>query len=358
MKKSLFALTLCAMLLLIFACKKDKSGPATADFDVPGGQLYANCSVEFINASSGATTYLWDFGDGNASNEADPIHAYDTPGTYTITLTVSDEDTEDTATQTVQVGESTKFKKQFTLPVPATRNMQVMNASNGGYVGIASGLKGGRDGFMDVVIFKTDANGNFQWEISLEGFGSFISPGLTPTSDGGYLVSGRTEPIMYTDASALVIKIDANGILHWEGLFDDFFRIDATDMSDMVIGRNDGFHLLTFGANGNIQSDTYLGSSDFYISDIISTSDGGYILAGSKEVGTDNRDAYSTKVDKNGNLQWEKTFGGSGWDTFGSVTIASDGGFVNGKKLLGMLLFLPFSAHSILLFLHLMAAIC
>lgn len=32
--------------------------------------------------------YLWDFGDGNSSTAAEPTHVWDTPGTYTVQLTV------------------------------------------------------------------------------------------------------------------------------------------------------------------------------------------------------------------------------------------------------------------------------
>lgn len=36
-------------------------------------------------------TYWWDFWDGNTSNEQNPTHRYDEPGTYTVTFTVTDE---------------------------------------------------------------------------------------------------------------------------------------------------------------------------------------------------------------------------------------------------------------------------
>jgi PKD repeat protein len=36
--------------------------------------------------------YLWDFGDGRTSTEKNPVHVYRMPGTYTVTLTVWDED--------------------------------------------------------------------------------------------------------------------------------------------------------------------------------------------------------------------------------------------------------------------------
>lgn len=46
-------------------------------------------SVNFTNGSSDATTYSWDFGDGNSSTAASPQHTYAAPGQYTVTLTAT-----------------------------------------------------------------------------------------------------------------------------------------------------------------------------------------------------------------------------------------------------------------------------
>lgn len=43
-------------------------------------------SVEFVNLSSGALTYLWNFGDGVTSGENSPVHMYAEPGEYTVSL--------------------------------------------------------------------------------------------------------------------------------------------------------------------------------------------------------------------------------------------------------------------------------
>ncbi|MEM7574648.1 MAG: PKD domain-containing protein [Bacteroidota bacterium] len=43
-------------------------------------------TVAFTNTSTVGFGYEWDFGDGNSSNESDPIHIYDMPGTYQVTL--------------------------------------------------------------------------------------------------------------------------------------------------------------------------------------------------------------------------------------------------------------------------------
>ena len=44
-------------------------------------------TVEFINYSAGATTYLWEFGDGNSSVLMNPVNTYAATGTYTACLT-------------------------------------------------------------------------------------------------------------------------------------------------------------------------------------------------------------------------------------------------------------------------------
>jgi PKD repeat protein len=47
--------------------------------------------VSFANESSGATDYLWDFGDGDISNLENPKHLYSDPGVYTVTLIASND---------------------------------------------------------------------------------------------------------------------------------------------------------------------------------------------------------------------------------------------------------------------------
>ncbi|MBI1800112.1 MAG: PKD domain-containing protein [Chloroflexi bacterium] len=47
-------------------------------------------TVTFSNLSSGDFTQsLWSFGDGQTSTLTNPVHVYDTPGTYTVMLTIS-----------------------------------------------------------------------------------------------------------------------------------------------------------------------------------------------------------------------------------------------------------------------------
>jgi PKD repeat protein len=55
----------------------------TSDFNYTNS---ANLTFDFTNNSNNATTYFWDFGDGNTSVLEDPTHSYSNAGNYTVTL--------------------------------------------------------------------------------------------------------------------------------------------------------------------------------------------------------------------------------------------------------------------------------
>ncbi len=61
----------------------------SADFAYGPLPLLVNRALTFTNQSRNATTYSWDFGDGNTATAATPSHAYATPGLYTAVLTAS-----------------------------------------------------------------------------------------------------------------------------------------------------------------------------------------------------------------------------------------------------------------------------
>lgn len=67
-----------------------------------------NLTVSFVNQSTDADndplTYLWDFGDGQTSTEASPVHQYASVGSYDVTLQVTDDDdVSSTSSQTISV---------------------------------------------------------------------------------------------------------------------------------------------------------------------------------------------------------------------------------------------------------------
>ena len=59
----------------------------------------------FVNTSANATSLAWDFGDGQASTSANPVHVYATAGTYTVKLTVTNDCGTDIETQVLTVPE-------------------------------------------------------------------------------------------------------------------------------------------------------------------------------------------------------------------------------------------------------------
>ncbi len=78
----------------VVATSATNQNPAvtTASSDATTGT--APLTVKFTGAASDndgfVSSYFWDFGDGTSSNEQNPSHTYSTAGTYSVTLTVSD----------------------------------------------------------------------------------------------------------------------------------------------------------------------------------------------------------------------------------------------------------------------------
>lgn len=59
--------------------------------------------VTFTNSSANATGYLWNFGNGQNSTDANPTYSYPTDGTYTVTLTATNACGATTSTQTIVI---------------------------------------------------------------------------------------------------------------------------------------------------------------------------------------------------------------------------------------------------------------
>ncbi|OGW53609.1 MAG: hypothetical protein A2Y81_06685, partial [Nitrospirae bacterium RBG_13_43_8] len=195
--------------------------------------------------------------------------------------------------------------------------------------------------FRDLWILKLDGNGNVQWQKSY-GFtcGKNDAYSVQQTSDGGFIVAGET---YYSDTNVLVLKLDGNGNVQWQKSYgstshEHAYSIQQTlDGGYIVVGSTNSFGaagsdawVLKLDGSGNVQwQKTYGGPLDEYANSIQQTLDGGYIMTGNtNSFGAGNSDTWVLKLDGSGNMQWQKTYGGSNLDSAYSIQQTLDGGFI------------------------------
>lgn len=77
------------IIFLFVSCAKESTfQERTASFDISSTDVFLGEEILFTNTSENASVFRWDFGDGNKSQEKDPIHQYKEAGTYTVSLQV------------------------------------------------------------------------------------------------------------------------------------------------------------------------------------------------------------------------------------------------------------------------------
>jgi hypothetical protein len=196
----------------------------------------------------------------------------------------------------------------------------------------------------DIYFVKTDPDGDLLWQ---KIFGSEgIDSGLffQMTSDGGYIIFGTNSWDPENEkGDAWGIKTNVNGDEIWNKTYGGAdmelgYSIQQTSDSGyiMAIGTNSygagdfDAWLIKTDAFGNIQWDqTYGGVGLDYCVSVLITNDGGFIFVGATTShGDDNGDVWLVKTDENGNMQWEKTYGGDGIDYGYHLDQTDDGGFL------------------------------
>jgi uncharacterized delta-60 repeat protein len=224
------------------------------------------------------------------------------------------------------------------------RAHSVRQTSDGGYI-VAGRIMSFGAGDFDIFLIKTDANGNVQWAKTYGGTSRDIAHSVQQTSDGGYIVAGYTESFGAGLRDIILIKTDANGNFQWAKTYGGAHWEEArsvqqtTDGGYIVAGFtrsfgppwNGEFFLIKTDANGNLEwAKTYGGLGWDEASSVQQTSDGGYIVAGyTRSFGPSwNGEFFLIKTDANGNFQWAKTYGGLGWDEASSVQQTSDYGYI------------------------------
>jgi hypothetical protein len=232
-------------------------------------------------------------------------------------------------------------------------------STDGGYVLAGDTWSFGAGG-ADFWLVKTDSLGNMQWNKTYGGTGDDCARTLVVTSDGGYAIAGIWNCITWAPLSNVgyyeggdfwLVKTDALGNMQWNQTYggtggDLAFSLVATsdggyalagtwDYSPDIISFGSGsgdFWLVKTDALGNTQwSQTYGGTGKDLAYSLVTTSDGGYALAGvynfTGPFGFGSADAWLVKTDSLGNMKWNQTYGGTGDDWAYSVIATSDGGY-------------------------------
>jgi len=181
-----------------------------------------------------------------------------------------------------------------------------------------------------------------EWNRTYGGASADNAQSVVQTIDGGYAIAGQTESFGAGGLDYWLVKTDAYGNMQWNKTYGGA----STDYACSVVERNDGgyaiaggthsfgagnadFWLIKTDAAGNMEwHQTYGGAGIDWASHLVQTSDGGYILAGlTQSFGAGGEDCWLVKTDSSGNMQWNKTYGGTGNDVAKEVVETSDGGY-------------------------------
>jgi len=252
-----------------------------------------------------------------------------------------------------------------------------VTADSSGYIAVGESSKdsfGNGDwtgvtgkGIFDATIVKFDTDGNVEWAKNFGG--SNIDQYLEVTAvSGGYVAVGTTFASSFGTGDwagingngkndATIVKYDTDGNLLWKknigkaGCTEVLYSVTSDSSGYIAAGMSSSVSttagvsgtiyyaiIMKIGTDGNvIWNKTFGGGINDIFNSVIATDDG-YIAVGSS-LGTlgsndvnDNGSASIVKYDTDGNVIWNKTFGGGISDSFYSVTAVSDGYVAAGKS--------------------------
>ena len=196
------------------------------------------------------------------------------------------------------------------------RAFSICNTKDHGFavVGGAESLDGNvsnhNNGFpgwnnFDIWLLKLDSTGSMKWNNCYGGDGGEEAYSLSPTLDGGFIISGVT-----TSFNGDVVGL--------HGVRQDFWVVKTDSI-------------------GNLIWQKCLGGAETELSTkIIQTSDSGYFVVGETESRdqdvTGNHgpgyDIWAVKLNSSGVKQWAKCYGGSYWDDYSTCVQTKDSGFL------------------------------
>jgi hypothetical protein len=250
---------------------------------------------------------------------------------------------------------------------------QVRETPDGGYIlggASISDISGEKTenskGDFDMWIIKIDINGEIEWQKTIGGNASDDLHSIELTPDGGYIAAGESVSNISGDKTEnsrgsddfWIVKLDASGNVEWDKTiggsdYDAFPKIkvindgyyicgDSTsnisgEKTEDAIGEDD-YWLLKLDNSGNILwQKTIGGSSTDFIESISETIDGGCILGGTSNSNisgskTENsfgsNDYWVVKIESDGTIEWDKTYGGESTDNLHSLIQTFDNGYL------------------------------
>jgi hypothetical protein len=198
-------------------------------------------------------------------------------------------------------------------------------------------------GDSDICLVKIDNQGEIEWNKTYGGSRAESGNDAIMTSDGGYIIVGGTEPYGDGNSDIWIIKTNSLGEIEWDqtygGIYEDRAMgviMDSTGgyavagiTQSFGAGRRDMWLLRTDSAGQLEWSQTFGGLSNDYADSVITTSDGGYVLAGrTSSLGAGGEDMWIVKTNSSGQMEWNQTFGGSEADVAYSILESSENEFV------------------------------
>jgi len=197
---------------------------------------------------------------------------------------------------------------------------------------------------------------NIQWQRSYGGSKKDIALCTKQTSDNGYILAGYSESndgnltLNHGNYDFWILKLDSNGNIEWqkslggssydiaqsiEQTFDGGYIVAGTSSSnDGDVTGNHGsedYWVVKLDKDGNIEWQKSLGGSNIDSAFALSkTSDGGYIVAGESysNNATGKSDFWIVKLNHIGDVQWQKYLGGSSFETANSIKETFDKGYI------------------------------
>ena len=207
----------------LVSCSDDEGTTTPTDDPVASFQFAVSTDnifeVTFTNFSQNATSYSWDFGDGNSSVEEAPVHVYAATGSYNVTLTALNGPTA-TATQTKTVNISDPNEELRKLTGDVSKTWRLLRDPSAGDYPLAVGPED-RSAIWFALGDENNPVGDRpcilddNYIFSLDGTFEFQTNGDTWADAGVWNESAGAPGCVDSMVPANMVNVDGNDISAW-----------------------------------------------------------------------------------------------------------------------------------------------